>query len=453
MQAGFVMLWLALLPSEASAQPHTSQAAPWALAVVVWALGFTPRVMQREGAVLMELSACLRLWGGWAALRERLAREAVALGVVRLAWAPFAATALALGRAGVEQVGLETDGTAQADPVLWRLLAPLPVQVLGEVVQPHQTTLATLGCHTLGSLRRLPRNGVARRFGVALLRALDLAHGQASDAYRWEVLPAHFEARRELPWRLDNALALVEAAQPLLLQLQGWLMAQQAGALALTLGWTHDTFRARGTEPGGGVQVRTAHALRDMRHLSRLLSEHLAQLTLAAPVAELRLRLDEAQPLPHSSASWLPDPAVQGEALQQLLERLAARLGEQRVLRPQAQADHRPEQANRWVSALAPATPRAASVWPSWPQPVFLLPEPQRLGVREHRPQYRGALELLLGPQRVEGGWWHRDDSAERMFTVFRDYWVAQSPQAGVLCVFRTRLSGEHAWYLHGFFA
>lgn len=447
------MLWLALLPSDASASPKPATDGGWAAAVVTWALGFTPRVAQREGAVLMELSACLRLWGGWAALRERLAREAVALGVTRLAWAPHAATALALGRAGVEQAGLWPDGAAQPEPVLHQALAPLPVGVLGLVVQPHQTTLATLGCHTLGALCALPRDGVARRFGAALLRALDLVQGQASDACRWEVLPAHFEARRELPWRLDNALALVEASQPLLLQLQGWLMAQQAGALALTLGWTHDTFRARGTESGGGVQVRTAHALRDMRHLSRLLAEHLAQLTLAAPVAELRLRLDEARPLPHSSASWLPDPAVQGEALQQLLERLAARLGPQRVLRPRAQADHRPEHANQWVSALAPAAPHSASVPPAWAQPVFLLPEPLRLVVREHRPQYRGALDLLLGPQRVEGGWWHRDDGSDRMFTVFRDYWVAQSPQAGVLSVFRTRLSGEHAWYLHGFFA
>ena len=447
------MLWLALLPSDAPVPDKPDAAGAWASAVVAWALGFTPRVAQREGAVLMELSACLRLWGGWAVLRGRLAREAVALGVVRLAWAPHAAAALALGRAGLEQAGLLTDGAAQPDAALWRALAPLPLGVLGPVVQPHHTALATMGCRSLGALRALPRDGVARRFGAALLRALDLVHGQTSDACRWEVVAPHFDARLELPWRLDNALALVDAAQPLLLQLQGWLMAQQAGALALTLGWTHDTFRARDTGPGGGVQVRTAHAMRDMRHLSRLLSEHLAQQTLAAPVAELRLRLDESQPLPHSSASWLPDPAVQGEALQQLLERLAARLGAQRVLRPQAQADHRPEHANRWVSALAPAAARAPTVLPSWPQPVFLLPEPQRLGVREHRPQYRGALELLLGPHRIEGGWWHRDDTAQQMHAVFRDYWVAHSAQSGLLCVFRTRLSDEHAWYLHGFFA
>jgi protein ImuB len=445
------MLWLALLPSEACAAPI---AGPWAAAVVPWALGFTPRVTLREGAVLLELSSCVRLWGGWGALRQRLAREATAFRVARLAWAPHAATALALARAGVERAGLQCpEGTPLPGPLLWQALAPLPLRVLGPVVKPHHTALATMGCRTVGGLRALPRDGVARRFGAALLRELDLVHGQASEACQWEVAAPSFDVRLELPWRLDNALALVDAAQPLLLQLRGWLMAQQAGALALTLGWTHDTFRGRDTGPGGGLQVRTAHALRDLGHLSRLLSEHLAQQTLAAPVAELRLRLDEAQPLPHSTASWLPDSAVQGEALQQLLERLAARLGPQRVLRPQPQADHRPEHANQWVSALTPASSRAAAVLPSWPQPVFLLPEPQRLGVREHRPHYRGALELLLGPHRIEDGWWHRDEGAQRMHTVFRDYWVAQSAQAGLLCVFRTRLTDEHAWYLHGFFA
>ena len=50
-----------------------------------------------------------------------------------------------------------------------------------------------------------------------------------------------------------------------------------------------------------------------------------------------------------------------------------------------------------------------------------------RLAVRDHRPVYQGALQLLTGPHRVEGGWWHRvvRDGEEATEHVARDYWVA----------------------------
>ena len=76
-----------------------------------------------------------------------------------------------------------------------------------------------------------------------------------------------------------------------------------------------------------------------------------------------------------------------------------------------------------------------------------------RLLVREHRPLYQGELQLLLGPQRVEGGWWDRDEANGHTRHAVRDYWVARSPLAGVLWVFQTRLADEPAWYLHGVFA
>ena len=69
-----------------------------------------------------------------------------------------------------------------------------------------------------------------------------------------------------------------------------------------------------------------------------------------------------------------------------------------------------------------------------------------------------GELRLLLGPQRIEGGWW--DGAAAQPganpIPAARDYWVAHSPRAGLLWVFCTRpvaQQQEPAWYLHGHFA
>ena len=91
------------------------------------------------------------------------------------------------------------------------------------------------------------------------------------------------------------------------------------------------------------------------------------------------------------------------------------------------------------------------------PQPTFLLVPPLRLAMRGDLPMYQGVLQLLAGPHRVEGGWWHRvagDGGEMETRHVARDYWVALSRHAGVLWVFQTRLANDQtAWFLHGTFA
>ncbi len=191
---------------------------------------------------------------------------------------------------------------------------------------------------------------------------------------------------------------------------------------------------------------------RDTEHLCRLLTEHLARVTLQAPVGELALVATEVQPLHDVSASLLPDTVRQGEKLGLVLERLAARLGPQRVLRPVLCEDHRPEWMCRWQPASQPL-PRKSAPRTALAQPGFLLPVPLRLLVQDDHPVYHGRLLLLLGPQRVEGGWWDRVEGEDRTRNVVRDYWVALSAEAGALWVFQTRLGQAPAWFLHGHFA
>jgi protein ImuB len=114
--------------------------------------------------------------------------------------------------------------------------------------------------------------------------------------------------------------------------------------------------------------------------------------------------------------------------------------------------DHRQEWMCHWQPAPQPL-PRKPAPAPDLPQPTFVLPTPQKLAMRGNRPIYQGELQLLLGPQRVEGGWWDRDEVAGVARLVVRDYWVALSKQAGVLWVFQTRLDEAPAWFLHGHFA
>ena len=434
------MLWSALLLPAPDDTASPTDAALQALAV--WALQFTPRVAVADEAVVMELAASVRLFGGWRALRERVAAEGRELGVSQIAWAPNGLAALALARAGAHN--------GFAGP-LDTVLDALPMDTLS-AVRPHRLTLAHIGCRTLGDVRRLPRGGMARRFDKQLLAALDRAYGRAPEVHQWIELPERFAQRLELMFRVDDAPALLFGARRLLLSLCGWLAARHSGTTAFTLKWAHDAMRAKSAGEGGCLTVRTAEPTRQIHHLCRLLGEHLARVELLAPVGDLELIADEVIPLEEKSASWLPDDNAGGDALPLVLERIAVRLGPQRVVRPVLCEDHRPEWMCRWQPAAEPL-PRQPVTTSDLPQPGFILPAPLKLLLRGHRPYYQGELHMLAGPQRVEGGWWDRDEAAGQIRHVVRDYWVAQSAQAGVLWVFQTRLDEAPAWFLHGIYA
>ncbi len=438
------MLWAALLsgPSPSCIE-----------GLVLWGLQFTPRVAIARSdagfatAMLMELEASVRLFGGRRQLAQRIRTESTELGATSLSWAPTGLAAIALARAGVRH-GFGAPLTQRLDP--------LPLSSI-DAVQQEAATLARLGCQTLGQVRSLPRSGTSRRFGAGLLDALDQAYGQRPETFVWEQLPERFHARLELMARIDTAPALMHGARRLLLQLCGWLASRCCGVTAITLRWCHDGMRSRHVDEGGELRIRTAQPTRQIDHLGRLLAEHLAKVELQAPVGELQLLADEVQPFEEAPASLLPDQRPDDEPLPLVLERIAARLGSARVVRPVLREDHRPEWQVRWQEAQEPL-PRAGGQWQGMPQPGFLLPEPFQLGTNAaNRPLYHGVLTLLSGPHRIEGGWWHRlqqADGSQHTATAVRDYWVAHSEQAGVLWLYQTRLAQEGtAWYLHGFFA
>ena len=442
-------------------------------ALAWWALRFTPKVAQVDDALVLEVSGSERLFGGRQPLLHAMLGSDKPVADIRYARGATSLIALARLQLATEAPPTEARqvvaaGGAAPGP---RAVAPddLPLHTLA-AARAHLPTLARIGCARWGQLRALPRGGVARRFGAPLLDALDCAYGLKSELYPWLVLPELFDASLELAAQVEAASALLFAARRLLNQLLVWLRARQRGVLALRLGWQMD--KRRDTASEGELVLRTAEPTLDMNHLQRLLGEHLARITLPAPVLYLRLRTLETQALSGSTASLLPDEVLGGDSWHQLLERLAARLGPQSVLQAQACADHRPERMQAWApassapvravnpsarvgaGAIEPA--RSDGLYPTW-----LLAAPLKLAVRQERPLYQGPLTLLAGPQRLEAAWWEQAGDAVQPAgegCALRDYFLARSEQAGLLWIYRERLGGldvEAApnWYLHGLFA
>ncbi|WP_076997626.1 hypothetical protein [Variovorax sp. KK3] len=448
------MHWIALRwPPETVAAQEAPM--PSIEALGWWALQFTPHVAWVDEALLLEVSACERLWGG----RLGLMRELAGLNPmpdVPVQRVQGATSLVALARLRM---------FARGEPPPRDLPGGLPLDTLS-AARDHLGVLSHLGCRTWGDVEKLPRGGLVRRFGPALRAALDVAHGRLPDSHEWLTLPDVFELKLELPALAEGAPELMWSANRLLAALQIWLRARQRGALALELQWTLDLKRLNGIDlpTHQQVTVRTATPTQDMAHLRRLLSERLALTTLSAPASWLRLRSVETAPWSGASTSFLPEDNRPGDRLHELVERLSARLGPQQVLRAVAQADHRPEKRQAWRPALQgdpPAAP-AAATQPDALYPPWLLREPLRLDVRDGRPCYRGVLRRLAGPQRLEAGWWGAPgqgaEREERGHPAVRDYFIAESPEAGLVWIFRERSSdflAEDAprWFLQGLYA
>ena len=467
------MHWIALSASKAtaSAQPADPQ-----LALGWWALSYTPRVALLDEAVLMEVSASERLWGG----RARLLKLIFEIDrPPALSDGAFAATSLqALGL-----LRLAVHGTARPA----RQPDGLPLSVL-TAAQPHLPVLARLGCRSWSDLRALPRAGVARRFGAGLLQALDIAWGQQPEAHVWLTLPERFDATFDLPALTQDAPALLFGAQRLLHQLRIWLVSRQLGVLAFELGWLLDARRAVGcmeTPEPQHVIVRTALATRDVTHLLRLLSERFARIRLSAPAHAVRLRSLETAALAPRTERLLPEEAGAAAdlgSLQQLAERLRARLGAEQVLQLALLADHRPERMQHWqpVTDALRLTGKAQRPGHGGPGrspnghwlPTWLLREPLPLATRAGHPHFHGPLHLLAGPDRLEFGWWTTTGAADGATapvvgrvtdgTALRDYFIAHDEQAGLLWVYRERLrragaaataASDGCWFLQGVYA
>ena len=364
-------------------------------------------------------------------------------------------------------------------------VADLPMHTLS-AARPHLGVLGRIGCRSWDDILRLPRDGVARRFGAELLEALDRARGTVADEYEWQVLPEHFEEKIELNALVIHAPALMAGAQRLLLSLQAWLLGRQSGLSALRLTWHLD--KRRDVPPTGELEIRTAQPAQDMRHVARLVAEHLAQQNLPAPVHALSLQSLATEPLADAAAataSLLMQERKQGDSAVELIERLSARLGDAQVQAWQPAADHRPEQMQRWVNARdaiesiagsarskgargqkglktsAPPEIRTEALFPTW-----LLPEPLRLATSGNSPVWQGPLLRQVGPQRLEAAeWMLADGGAARSAEVrdkpwaLRDYFVYRSRQGDLLWIYSERLMAtpqsaqQRAWYLHGFFA
>ena len=407
-------------------QPRDFKAEQAALhALASWGYQFSAQVsLYPPCELLLEVRGSFMLFGGWVALLDKIRAGLNELGyMTRLASAPTPLAALSLARCNSER---HIDAPHQ----LAAALAALPVSVL-DWEQSLIDRLDGMGVRRLGDLMRLPRDGLARRFGQQSLLYLSRMLGRSPHPQALYQPPQIFERRLRLPAEVEQAQALLFVLQRLLLELCGWLMGQGAGVQRVDISLRHRQQQV--THLGLGIQSPS----RNVVQLTNLLRERLERLELPSPVIEVELYAGETVRLDARSQDMF-DHSSKPEQIN-LLDRLRARLGDHAVTGISAIAEHRPEYAWRYSDPGNSKNDCSGQLRPLW-----LLSVPRPLKTCDGRPQLQGDLRLVSSRERIEAGWWDDRDVA-------RDYFIATNPAGSNYWIYR-ELTGERGWYLQGLF-
>ena len=411
--------------------------------LAAWALQFTPTVtLEPQQGILLEAAPSLRLQGGLDALIEKIRSGCERLGyrvvcavapTARAAWW-FAITSPSSPRRRGPSVVKSLDSRLRRnddivdvcdDKNLRDHLGKLHIISLG---WPSQTIelLHALGIKTIADCLALPRAGLIQRFGAALANELDQALGIQADVRPLFSAPQQFHSRIELPAEVSEIDALLFVLKRLLIEMEGFLRGLGAGVQSVRV------------ELEQGIKQRESFSVgllapeREHQRLLMLISARLASLKLERSVWAVSVHAEQLQSLSGKQRSFLVDSASHHVASRQLLERLQARLGKDKVQTLALGNDHRPEYA--W-SVGNVSQRHAVGHYPL--RPLWLLPQP--------RPINDNDIALLAGPERIEAGWWDGK-------SVQRDYYIARNGRGAVLWIYRQHHEPIR-WYMHGVFA
>jgi len=396
--------------------------------LAAWAGQFTAQVhVVAPCALALEVGGSLVLFRSLPRLWRRIRSGLQQLNYsASLAAAPTVLAAVWCARAQQEITIIETGRLTDA-------LAPLAL-CHTDFSAAQQQALLGMGVACLGDVLRLPRAGLARRFGPELVLMLDRALGKMPDPRVAFVAPQRYAGNLVLPYSMDNTEALLFPLQRLLLELTGQLRAHGCGVRRVDLLLQHHKV------PVSVIELGLATPSRDSKHLLYLFRERLQRISLPEAVEVMVLRALTWEPLLDHSRDFFTPHHGTASAAAELIERLQARLGADAVQGLRVVAEHRPECAWRYCTPGAAAPPDVVKH-----RPVWLLPEPLPLHEQAGHPQFDGALVLEPDRERIEGGWWDGHDAA-------RDYFIARNPQGACLWIYR-ELTVARRWMLHGVFA
>jgi len=387
--------------------------------LAAWCYQYSSQVCipgDRNG-LFLEAGASKRLFGSPERLGKRLQQELEQLGYQALAGSAPTPEAAWLGAGEGLHIALPAH--------IRRQLGPLPLTRL-HLDAAQQAALERMGFRQLRDLLRLPRKALTRRFGPALPDYLDRVLGVLPDPRAMYHPPDTFSSKLELPAEIHDCRALLFPLNRLLEELCGVLRGGDTAVQSLRIVIRHEDHE------DSLLKLGLQSPIQDAGRLVTVLRERLERLRLPQAARELRLDAPTLLKFNAGQHSLFRDtPAEQRQDIENLAERLQARLGVASVTGLTGVEDHRPEYS--WRPRTLDERPDCIAL-PH--RPAWLLPTPRRCAI--------GDYEILAGPERIESGWWDGRDCR-------RDYFIIRDSHGSTLWAFR-EYKPRRGWYLHGIF-
>lgn len=367
--------------------------------------------------LLLRVHNMLNLYGGlmpyWQAIKQQLQHKQLtfyyATGTTPLA-------AKLLSQSAYNQVQDAPNTLKQAvlqQPIQRTELAPKTIEKLQRV-----------GINHIGDLASLSLSELAKRFDIDLVTYLGRLLGELQHSVRFYHPEKQFNRRIELLYEIESTDRLQVPLQQLLEGMEQFLKIREQVATALLLTLYQREKTALEIELSAADGEYRAESWQTLWQLK------LEAVVLNAPLYAIALQTIDTQ-VKQPVESDLFSNRKKRLSDRQLLAQLQAKLGDESVQELEVGNDYRPEKAALYTvknkNTIAEVELQAN-------RPLFIFPKPTQL---------KQQVTIISGPERIEFGWWEKNQSA-------RDYFIARSKQGQWYWVFRTE---KQHWFVHGIFS
>lgn len=434
-----------------------------------WCRRFTPlAAVDPPDGLIMDVTGAAHLFGGETAMLEEVERRLVMQGfAARAALAPGPALARALARFS----RLRQAPADASREEIEKIAASLPIAAL-RLDEAARNRLARAGLRSVGDLFSRPRAPFAARFGAEAVARLDALACRIRDPISPRFDAPDYMTERRFPDGLTRMEDIERTLLALARELCVLLERHGVGARRVEA----VLYRVDGAV--AHIATGTSRPLREPELLALLLRERLAVLAehgldtgYGFDVLRLCALEVERCETPQTDLGLVPAAREAGGApdLEDLVDRLGARLGLRRVLRLYPQATHIPEFAVAAIPASSAPPASDETIVPSFvregagalmrPLRLFERPEPiDAVALTPDGPplrfRWRRALHEVAafeGPERIAPQWWSAPEGA-----LTRDYFYAEDRDGQRFWLFREGLFGRECahprWFVHGLF-
>ncbi len=466
-----------------------------------WAGKFSPWVAEEAPAgLIVDLTGCAHLFGGEEQVAHQAEQDCADLGLsvrigigdtVGAAWAlaRYAGQTAASDRSGdaIDQEARATRaraakrrpwerggtrrgaapgaaGTPDARPLriaepgkAHSVLGPLPVAAL-RVGAERTEALSRVGLRTIGDLFGIPRAALARRYGQDVVKRLDQAIGSQPEPISPARPETSFAVRLTLPDPIGLQDDILAALDRLLPELGTRLARKGRGARRLRMQL------CRSDASTQTIEIGLARPSADPDRIRPLLVVKLDGIDAGFGIDCIRLDAFVTEPVHARQHRGHMEAAADAmrrlttdTRLDDLVGRLGAHIGLDRISRAHPADSHIPEKTAHRVAAAwsepatdwpAPPVPRPLVMWRS--EQVAAPPVPRLTGPF----RWRGRTltpAVAIGPERIAPEWWL--DEPEWRSGV-RDYWQVVTDGGECLWLYFAHggtMSG--GWFCQGRFA